>query len=241
MATIGIQVGDGSLTTYIATPTSAGPWPGVVVIHDALGMSADLRRQADWLASEGYLAAAPDLFGGTHLFGCLFTVMRDFQRGHGPIFDRVEAARQWLIQHESSTGKVGVIGFCFGGSFALTLAPTGDYNVASVNYGSLTRAIEEKLPQACPIVGSYGALDRGNKGEAARLEQILSDAGIAHDIKEYPDADHAFMNDHRGVKMPVVIEIISRVFGGGEYHAEANQDARRRITAFFKEHLTAQP
>jgi len=239
VTTVSISFPGGELSTYVATPDGAGPWPGVCVIHDALGMSQDLRNQADWLAAEGYLAAAPDLFDGGTFLACLRTTMRDFSRGEGPLFDRVEAVRQWLIHHENSTGKVGLIGFCFGGGFALLLAPRGEFSAASVNYGGLPKNAEEFLMRACPIVASYGAKDRTLKGAATRLEGILTGAGIDHDVKEYSEADHAFMNDHSADKIPFLIHVISFLFGGGEFNPSAAQDSRQRVIAFFDKHLNA--
>ncbi len=73
----------GDMPVYVAVPPAAGPWPGVVVIHDFGGMSHDLRNQADWLAAEGYVAAAPDLYYWGSRLRCLWTIMREIAAGEG--------------------------------------------------------------------------------------------------------------------------------------------------------------
>ena len=86
-----IRTPHGQMPAYVAAPAAAGPWPGVVVVHDFAGMSHDLRNQADWLASEGYLAAAPDLYYWGSRLRCLWTIMREITAGQGRTFDDIDA------------------------------------------------------------------------------------------------------------------------------------------------------
>lgn len=228
----------GDMPAYVATPSSAGPWPGVVIVHDFTGMSHDLRNQADWLASHGYLAIAPDLYYWGSRLGCLRTIMRDIGAQKGRTFDDIDAARQWLVDHDNGTGSVGVVGFCMGASYAVLLAPDHGYAAASVNYGSLPKDPVDYLASTCPMVGSYGEKDRSPMGRraAVRLEQVLTEVGVDHDIKVYPGVGHGFMNDHDPADMTPLLTVLNKV-SGTRFDAPAAADARRRIIEFFDRHL----
>jgi carboxymethylenebutenolidase len=220
----------------VAAPTTPSPWPGVVVIHDALGMTADLRRQADWLAEHGFLAVAPDLLHWGRRGRCVVAAMRDVTRGGGRSFDEIEAARSWLAARDDCTGRVGVIGFCLGGGFAVLLAGSGGYDAASVNYGGVPEDAERLLSGACPTIGSYGAKDRSLRHDPARLERALAAHGIPHEVTLYPGAGHSFLNDHTGERSPAWA-VLAGWLVPSEYHEPSATEARQRIIAFFTEHL----
>jgi carboxymethylenebutenolidase len=235
---IEISTPHGSMPGYCAVPSSEPPWPGVVVVHDFTGMSEDLRSQARWLADEGFLAVAPDLYYWGSRLACLRTIMRDIGNRRGRTFDDIDAARRWLADQDVCTGRVGAVGFCMGGGYALALAADWGYSATSVNYGGCPTDAQAWLPRACPIVGSYGGADRSPLGGRAgeRLDRLLTDLDIPHDVKIYPGVGHGFMNDHDPADTTLVLRFLARI-SGTRFDEAATTDARRRISAFFHTHL----
>ena len=227
--------GSTKLGGYMARPSTRGPWPGVVVMQEIWGMDDVLRRQCDRLAELGYLAVAPNLFSDGGAKRCLVATFRAMNRGQGKAFADIEASRQLLLSDPECTGKVGIIGFCMGGAFAL-VASTRGFDVASDNYGFLPKHLDTMLDGACPIVASYGGRDRLlPSGSAATLEKTLTTLDIEHDVATYPTAGHQFLND--AVNGPGLLRPLLKVTNAGP-EPEAAAEAWTRIEKFFAQHLS---
>lgn len=212
----------GTLDAYLAKPAGAGPFPGVVVIHEIFGLNENIRDIARRFAGAGYVALTVDLFSAGNRIACMTRIfhgilVRPLSNG---VVGELRAALDVLRNlPEVEAGRVGAIGFCMGGSYALQLACVDeDLRAASVFYGQNPRPLDAVV-DSCPIVGSYPEKDF-TASAARQLETRLEAHQVAHDFKIYPDARHSFFNDT-----------------GPTHNAEAADDAWKRTLAFFEKHL----
>jgi carboxymethylenebutenolidase len=235
MSSTEISTPNGSIPAYLAVPlpdvSGPGPWPGVVVIHDAFGLKDDIRAYTDRFATAGYLAIAPDLYSRGNVIRCIQSAMLDMRRARGRAFDDIDAARVTLADRADCTGKIGVAGFCMGGGFALIGASRG-FDASAPYYGQLPSDVSV-LDDACPVVASFGGRDPMLRGAAAKLETALTERTIPHDVKEYPNATHGFANR----KSLGPVHVLTKVMGI-RYDHESAEDAWQRVLTFFAEHLS---
>jgi carboxymethylenebutenolidase len=233
MPDLSIEVaGFGTIPAYYAPARGVdGPAPGVVVVHEAFGLTDAMREAADHAASLGYHALAPDLMSYAGNTRCLVAIARSLSSGEGRAFDEIHAARQWLADREDSTDKVGVLGFCLGGAFALVLATQG-FDASAAMYGQLPKRLESVFDGACPVVASYGGKDGSLRGAPAKLESALAAAGVEHDVKEYPEAGHSFMT-HSEKDAPAWMRPLSRRLMNVGYVDTAAADSWSRIKTLF--------
>ncbi|OBH20258.1 dienelactone hydrolase family protein [Mycolicibacter terrae] len=231
MTTIELATPDGPIDALLDIPDGPGPWPGVVVIHDAIGYAADMAAISGHVAEAGYLAVSPNLYSRGGRARCITRVFRELLTQRGRALDDIIAARDHLLGMPECSGKVGIAGFCMGGQFALILSPKG-FGASAPFYGTpLPRQLSETLEGACPIVASFGGRDPMGIGAPNRLRRIVEHKNIPHDIKVYPGAGHSFAN-----KLPA--QPLIRIAGFG-YNEAATADAWARVFAFFGEHLRA--
>jgi carboxymethylenebutenolidase len=213
-----------SLQAYFAAPSGPGPHPGVVVIHEAYGLNDNIRDVADRFAAEGYAALAVDLFSTGSRAVCMARIVNGmlFRPLRNGIVRDLNIALDFLgARDDVDASRIGAIGFCMGGAYALQLACVGSgVKVASLFYGMNPRPMEA-VARACPLVGSYPAKDF-TAGAGRKLDAALDGYRVPHDVKVYPGARHSFFNDR------------SRA-----HHPDAAADSWRRTLAFFQEHLSA--
>lgn len=231
-----VEIGAGGLAGAVARPSGDGVFPGVVVIHEALGDQPEIREVCDRFAERGYVAVMPDLFKDGPLAICLARAMVELKRGTpGRVTGYIDAAREWLGERDDvDAERIGVIGFCMGGAFALAYVAGGapGVRVASVNYAEAPKDASA-IRGACPIVGSYGGKDKMvGRRHAERLADRLESLGIENDVKVYDQAGHSFMTDgnHPIVKLTTLPLHVG-------YVADAADDAWRRVFEFFDARL----
>jgi carboxymethylenebutenolidase len=229
MTTIEIDTAEGPIDALLSLPPGQGPWPGVVVIHDAFGYGPDKQSTNDRIARAGYVAITPNMYARGGHARCVTRVMRELMTQRGRALDDVLAARDHLLSMSECTGRVGIAGFCMGGQFALVMASSG-FGASAPFYGApLPRHLSETLDGACPIVASFGGRDPLGVGAPARLRETTAAKGIEADIKVYPGVGHSFAN-----KLPA--QPLLRITGFG-YNEAATEDAWSRVFAFFRTHL----
>jgi carboxymethylenebutenolidase len=234
VTTIEIDTPAGPIDALLDIPDGQGPWPGVVVIHDAIGYGPDKESINSNIAAAGYAALTPNLFARGGWARCIIKVFRDLLTKRGRALDDILAARDYLQSLPECTGRVGIAGFCMGGQFALVMAPKG-FSASAPFYGApLPRDLSETLDGACPVVASFGGRDPIGIGAPVKLRRVLEQKAIANDVKVYPRAGHSFAN-----KLPA--QPLLRITGFG-YNQATTEDAWARVFAFFGEHLrTAEP
>lgn len=214
---------------YLALP-AGGQGPGVVVIQEWWGLTSHIVDVANRLAAEGFVALAPDLYGGT--------TTHDADEA-GKLMQQLpvdQAARDlggavdYLLGHEAVTSsKVGVIGFCMGGGFVLVLAAQqGDKIGAAIPfYAVLGQGYPSFGNLSAPVLGHFGEQDDFQSTEAVRelAETIERQSGRRPDFRFYP-AGHAFFNDENLI---------------GTYDPEQAAKAWDATVSFLREQLGARP
>ena len=213
---------------YVAPPSPRG---AVVVLHEIFGRAPDIERACDRLAEGGYAALMPDLFGDGFKPLCVARSMRQIASGRGPSVDVIHAAADVLAERSGvPRARVGVIGFCLGGGFALAVGRA--FAATSANYGQLPE--EETMAGIGPTIACYGSRDRSTRAAVVTLRGRLARLGVPHEVHEL-DAGHAFLTD--GARP--IAEFLTRPLldVNAQRDSAAREEGWARIFAFFERHL----
>ena len=188
------------INAYVAYPAVKGKAPAVIVVHEWWGLNGQIRSVARRLAAEGYVAIVPDLYHGR--------VADDPEQAH--VLSRaleseaaladLDATMAWLAaQPRVQPGRVAVVGFCMGGTFALEygIHEPGVRAVVTF-YGAPITNAGRLAPLKAPVLAHFGQLDDGiPEDKVNEFRLAMSTAGRPAEVHLYPGAGHAFLNDAR--------------------------------------------
>jgi len=217
---VSYKSGDETVNAILYTPQGNGPFPGIIAVHEWWGLVDWVKDEANKLADQGYVVLAIDLYRGKTAMNP--EEAHELMRGLPE--DRanrdLEAAYQYLSsQPNVKKDRIGGIGWCMGGGYALDLA-LDEPNLAAdvINYGHLVDDPNEISKIHAPILGLFGAQDMGiTPDDVKKFQSEMEKQGKKIKVTDYPDAGHAFENPNNK----------------GGYRAKDAEDAWNKTVAFF--------
>ncbi|MFO0590838.1 MAG: dienelactone hydrolase family protein [Polyangiaceae bacterium] len=182
----------------LAVPAGDGKVPAVVLIQEWWGLNDHIRDVAQRLANEGFLTLAVDLYHGTTTKDPAEAARLSTELDRESALDDIEAAAMYLADHPRAGGRIGVIGFCMGGSLTFrALERISDFNCGVPFYGVPPADQYNVAKVRAPILGHFSRTDPWAKPEIAeQIQKNLTARGGTMTVHVY-DAEHAFMNDTR--------------------------------------------
>jgi len=219
------QINGVDVKGYLSKPVgSTDPLPALIVIHEWWGLNENIQSMTDRLAGEGYMALAVDFYDGkvATTADSAQTFMRGVMANPGYGQQLVTVAANWL-RTDKQAPKLGVLGWCFGGAWALNTALTVPEHIDAtvIYYGNLNTNPADLTRINAPIIGFFGDEDRGIPLDGVRrFESVLDSLGKSVDIHVYEGANHAFANP-----------------SGGRYKEDAAEDAWEKTMDFLTRHL----
>jgi len=201
------------------------PLPAIIVIHEWWGLNDNVRAMADRLAGEGYIVLAVDLYGGETA-----TTPQEARENMMSVVENPASATENIrkayefVSATAGAPRVGSLGWCFGGGWSLNSAMIlgDDLDAAVVYYGQVTDDEDKLSAITAPMIGFFGAADRGITVESVqKFESAMERLRKNHEVHIYPGADHAFANPT-----------------GNAYNAAAADDAWQKTLEFLDLHLS---
>jgi carboxymethylenebutenolidase len=218
------QSGAQQFEGYLARPEGAGPFPGLVIIHEIFGLNENIKDIARRFADAGYAALAVDLFAGRNRAICMFRFMGQMMLNplNNESIQNLKDTLTFLSEQPGvDAAHLGAVGYCMGGGFAIAWACQDNrLKAIAPYYGANPRPLEA-VARMCPVVGSYPDKDFTTSA-GQKLDAALARYDVPHDIKIYPNTRHSFFNDQ-----------------GPAYAEAAARDSWQRILSFFSEHIGA--
>ncbi len=242
---ITFKSGEKEINAYIATPEAKGAYPGLVLIHEIWGLTEHIKDVANRYADQGFFVLAPDILSDTGISEKMSpTLSKDLfnpEKRHEaqarmravvqPIstkefsedaLKKLVSSVDYLLQQKGCTGNVGVLGFCFGGTYSFHLAVNEKRLKACVTfYGQPPQPLDLVEKISCPVLSFYGEKDENLMKSLPQLEEAMKRYNKNFTYKVYENTGHAFFND-------------TNEFA---YNKEAAEDAWKTSLAFLRKNL----